>query len=122
MSSSKFVEVHTLPPTSNAAKYHILRAFYKVKQWTGEDEGMEAKKFGWTVEDGIYQPIRSSLPPAPNELLKTIYCKCKTDCDTRRCNCRKHGLECSVACTECRGTTCCNMSAVEVNDEDSDSD
>jgi hypothetical protein len=36
------------------------------------------------------------------------------------CNCRKHGLECSVACTECRGNTCSNMSACE--DQDSDSD
>jgi hypothetical protein len=31
-----------------------------------------------------------------------------------------HGLECSVACTECRGNTCSNMSACE--DQDSDSD
>jgi hypothetical protein len=33
----------------------------------------------------------------------------KTNCDSKRCNCRKHGLECSVASTECRGNTCSNM-------------
>jgi hypothetical protein len=44
----------------------------------------------------------------------------KTNCDSKRCNCRKHGLECSVACTECQGNTCSNMSACE--DQDSDSD
>ena len=75
MTSSKFVEVHTLPPTSDAAKYHIIRAFYQIKQWTGEAKNMEAKNFGWAVEDGIYQPIRSSLPPAPDNLLKTIFAK-----------------------------------------------
>jgi hypothetical protein len=31
---------------------------------------------------------------APDELLKTIYCRCKTNCDSKRCNCREHGLEC----------------------------
>ena len=44
----------------------------------------------------------------------------KTNCDSKRCNCRKHGLECFVACTECRGNTCSNMPACE--DQDSDSD
>jgi hypothetical protein len=42
MTSSKFVEVHTLPPTSNAAHFHILRVFHQVKQWIGEAENMEA--------------------------------------------------------------------------------
>jgi hypothetical protein len=49
------------------------------------------------------------LPPTPDELLKTIYCRCKTNCYSKRCNCRKHRLECSVACTECRGNTCSCM-------------
>ena len=120
MTSSKFVEVHTLPPTSNAAHFHNLRVFHQVKEWIGEADNMEAKDWGWSIEDNICVPIRSSLPPAPDELLKTIYCRCKTNCDSKRCNCRKHGLECSVACTECRGNTCSNMSACE--DQDSDSD
>jgi hypothetical protein len=88
-----------------------LRVFHQVKQWIGEFDNMEAKDWGWSIEHNMCVPIRSSLPPAPDELLKTIYCRCKTNCDSKRCNCRKHGLECSVACTECRGNTCSNMSA-----------
>ena len=109
-----------LLPTSNSAHFHILRVFHQVKQWIGEVDNMEAKDWGWSIEHNMCVPIRSSLPPAPDELLKTIYCRCKTNCDSKRCNCRKHGLECSVACTECRGNTCSNMSACE--DQDSDSD
>lgn len=72
MTSSKFVEVYCLPPTSNAAKFHILRVFLQLKQWIGEADGMEAKDWGWSVENNLCFPIRSSLPPAPDELLKTI--------------------------------------------------
>lgn len=123
MTSSKFVEVHTLPPTSDAAKYHVLRTFYQVKQWTGSVDSMDVQEWGWVVQGNLCLPIRSTKPPAPEELLKTIYCRCKTNCDTKRCNCRKHGLECNIACTECQGTNCCNRAVAneEANDE-SDAD
>ena len=73
MTSSKFFKVHTLPPTSNAAHFHILRVFHQVKQWNGEAENMEAKDWGWSIEDNMCMPIRMSLPPAPDELQKTIF-------------------------------------------------
>jgi hypothetical protein len=50
-----------------------------IKQWIGEADNMEAKDWGWSIEHNMYVPIRSSLPPAPDELLKTIYCRCKLD-------------------------------------------
>jgi hypothetical protein len=49
-------------------------------------DNMEAKDWGWSIEH-MCVPIRSSLPPAPDELLKTIYCRCKTNCDSKRCHC-----------------------------------
>jgi hypothetical protein len=54
-----------------------------VKQWIGEADNMEAKDWGWSIEHNMCVPIRSSLPPAPDELLKTIYCRCKTNCDSK---------------------------------------
>jgi hypothetical protein len=56
---------------------------------------MEAKDWEWSIEHNMCVPIRSSLPPALNELLTTIYCRCKTNCDWKCCNCTKHDLECS---------------------------
>ena len=73
-----------------------------------------SKDWGWSIGHNMCVSIRSSLPPAPDELLKTIYCRCKTNCDSKRCNCRKHGLECSVACTECRGNTCSNLYDIRI--------
>ena len=123
ITNSTFVEIHTLPPTADSATFHIFRAFYQVKQWIGEDS-LNFTDWGWAVENGECVPVRCSLPPAPEEPLKTIYCKCKTACDTRRCTCKKHGLECSVACAECHGSTCCNSSRrhYELEDEEEDPD
>ena len=61
-----------LLPTSNAAHFHILRVFHQVKQWIGEADNMEATDWGWSMEHNMCVPSRSSLPPAPDELLKTI--------------------------------------------------
>ena len=60
-----------------ASDFHILRVLHQVKQWIGEADNMEAKDWGWSIEHNMCVPIRSSLPPTPDELLKTIYCRCK---------------------------------------------
>ena len=58
-----------------------------------------------------------SLSPASESLLTVIRCSCKTNCESRRCNCRKHGPECSIACGECRGISCSNVGE-DKNNED----
>ncbi|GFR94039.1 hypothetical protein ElyMa_000908700 [Elysia marginata] len=42
-----------------------------------------------------------------------IRCNCKSDCRSKRCTCRKHGLECSLACAECKGIRCLNSPSPE---------
>ncbi|KAF2897352.1 hypothetical protein ILUMI_08824, partial [Ignelater luminosus] len=43
----------------------------------------------------------TTLPPAPQTVLRHISCKCKRDCQ-RACGCRKADLNCSVICINCR--------------------
>ena len=50
-------------------------------------------------------PVKATLPPAPERLLKVIRCGCKSSCDTKRCVCRKHGLVCTTACSDCKGVS-----------------
>ena len=68
-------------------------------------------------ENGKYLPEKMTLQPAPDHLLKIIRCNCKANCDTKRCTCRKSGLDCSVACGECRGA-CSNFSQSAIEDDD----
>ena len=45
--------------------------------------------------------------PAPDELLDIIRCKYHTSC-SKKCGCRRAGLECSPACTNCYNNNCTN--------------
>ncbi len=107
-SSSCYVHPQTLPPTSSAAKYHSLRVYFQIRQWQGTEAGMSPQDWGWKESDGTLIPVTTDLDPAPNELLRIVRCNCLTDCSTLRCSCKKHGLNCSVACGNCRGSGCCN--------------
>ncbi|VDI48316.1 Hypothetical predicted protein [Mytilus galloprovincialis] len=112
-----YVQVHTLPPTSDAAKLHCMRVYHQTQVWIGKGDKLDPKDWGWHVEDNKLLPIRALLPPAPEKLLRIIRCNCKLNCDTKRCSCRKHGIDCSPACGECRGMNCSNTSNITEADE-----
>jgi len=109
------IQAQSLPPTS-AAKFHNLRVYYQVQDWKG-NTSLLPEDWGWQLQGGQLLPVLTDLPPAPPVLLDVIRCKCKADCSTSRCSCRKHGLECSSACSECHGILCSNSTAVEVYDD-----
>ena len=111
MTSSSFVQVYTLPPTSEAAKYHNMRVNHQVQEWTNTDDTLLPKDWGWSLLQYRLLPKKTNLPAAPDNLLKMVKCSCKQDCDTKRCTCRKHGIACSIGCSECRGMRCTNTSA-----------
>lgn len=116
--STTAVQPRTLPPTSAAAKYHSLRVYQQVQFWMGNGQDVSPEQWGWNVKKGKLVPILTDNPPAPQELLKVIRCKCQTGCYTMKCTCRSNGLDCSMACSECRGV-CANTS---FPDDDTDSE
>ena len=116
MTSSLFVQVYTLPPTSEAAKYHSMRVYHQVQEWTKPDNTLQPKEWGWSLVQKRLPPKKTDLPAAPDNLLKMVKCSCKQNCDTKRCTCRKHGLDCSIGCSECRGMSCTNTSQLTESD------
>ena len=119
-SRSSFIEPQSLPPTSAAAKYHSYRVFYQVCMWKSRDINLLPEDWGWCKRNAIMFPIQTDLPPAPDDLLKVIRCCCQTECNSQRCNCRKHNLKCTQACGKCRGSDCSNGSVSQVDEEESD--
>jgi len=117
---SKTVEAQTLPPTSAAAKYHSLRVFFQVNEWKGNSLGLHATDWGWKEKDGQLLPISTDEDPAPTYLIEMIRCNCKTGCNTSRCTCRKQGLECTSVCGECKGISCSNSTAPEIDSDSED--
>ena len=110
ITNNKCVQVQSLPPTSDSAALHSRRSYYQCQQWIKLDgTDLNPLDWGWTVtDDGKCMPLKNTLPPAPNRLLNIIHCNCKVNCDTKRCTCQKHGLECTIGCGHCRGTSCSN--------------
>jgi 5'-3' exonuclease len=98
---NKAVLPNMLPPTSAATKYHSLRVYHQVQEWQGNT--LNAEDWGWKLSDGTFKPVISDRAPAPQSLLTLVWCACKSGCGTLRCSCRRHGLQCSPACSGCRG-------------------
>lgn len=53
MFRSTFVtfEIHTLPPTTDSAMFHIYKAFFQVRQYM-KDAEFEFTDWVWSVENG----------------------------------------------------------------------
>ena len=54
-------------------------------------------------------PITTDHNAAPYKLLAITRCKCKTDCPTLRCSCKKNGLKCSHLCGTYQLNECTKM-------------
>jgi hypothetical protein len=79
--------------------------------WTTPPPGIiiydRSLDWGWYMINGKMLPVMMDLAP----LLKN---NCKTGCGGR-CSCRRNGLECNVACGECKGVSCTNSEDVELS-------
>jgi len=115
------IQPQSLPPTSEAAKNHSLRVYLQVKQWKDEDGDMAVQDWGWKINEGQVTPVMTDLPGYAKSLIRIVRCNCTKDCSSMRCTCRKHNLECSIACGQCKGSGCTN-SAQQLLDSDDDSD
>lgn len=79
---------------------------------------MNPVNWGWKVSSGKLLPVMTDLHPAPQKFLEVIHCGCTAGCTTQRCSCRKHGMSCSTACSECKGA-CANVpTAIDSEPED----
>ena len=59
---------------------------------------------------------------APVEMLNMICYKCKTDCSSVLCSCRKNGLKCVIANSNCCGQGCTNVEPVSNLEVNGDTD
>lgn len=110
-------DFNSLPPTENAAKQHSRRTYHQVQLWLGNE--LPPQEWGWKREGDVLVPITTEDTPAPEVLLKTIFCRCTKDCGSGKCGCRKAMLNCSAACLHCQGK-CLNVVSVDEHDSEDD--
>ena len=93
----------TIPPSRDALQLHCQRAHYQALVWNSahhaEQELPSPAELGWRIDDaGNICPQLTTLPTMVDECIPLITCSCKGNCSTKRCSCRKAGLECTLAC------------------------
>lgn len=112
--SSTTVEVHSLPQTTNAAKYHSFQVYCQVQERMRNC--VDPEKWSWCLRKGQLEPKAMDSPVAPDPLLKLVRCQCKGNCGTQCCSCKQNELECSSACGECKGL--CQNSNFDASTDD----
>ena len=75
MTGSGSVKFESLPPTSHAAYFHSLRVYCQVQYWA--DNFLEPEEWGWKRSSRGLEPIVMTIKPAPDDLVRSIFCKCK---------------------------------------------
>ena len=95
----------TLPPTSDAAKFHIMRSHYQTNVWNQAQSPYPdlppVTEMGGMHLEGRLVPRLLSLPPIPKACREITSCGCTKRCLGQHCRCRKIRMECAEACN-CR--------------------
>ena len=89
-----------MPPTSNSAKFHILRALSQAFIWRNahvpflEEQSSELISKCFHFVDNKLVPIMSDQPALSDNVIKLVFCNCKTGCKNKMCV----PINCSVLC------------------------
>ena len=126
--STQLPRLERLPPTENAARFHIYRVHLQTVHWRSlSTTDMDPQEWGWRLHEGRYIPIANDKNIAPPDIMKVVCCKCSTEarkpCGGKTCLCQKYGLTCISACKNCNGSSCENAGDIHMDntgDEDDD--
>ena len=115
---------------SRPAVYHLLRRLQSstALECTTKSRGGEDMRLTWTLNSGDRRTVLVSYCPSkPTCHLPQWSSSGCSDATARQvvtqagATCRNHGLECSLACGECKGLQCSNSSN-SIDDEQDFSD
>ena len=94
---SKFqYQSEKLPPTLSTLLLKIKRSNYISYIWHTANHPSpdipSPENHGWLLEENIYKVQMTNQPPAPEAIIEISICRCKLNCDTKRCTCKKMNL------------------------------
>ena len=114
----------SIPPTKGAMAQHSKRVYLEIQNSLANPKNplpLTATDFGWRKTPNGLMPIPTNLDPAPQDVLRTIFCSCMKGCG-KSCGCRKSGLVCNIACKNCETTECSNRFTVIDDDNENKDD
>lgn len=98
-----------LPPTEDVWMWHVKRAHAQAMIWKQADvphqQLPDLLLHGWLKEgEGLTPQYHSGAVASLNSI---VACKCKGNCNTKKCGCKRNNLPCTDACScpaECTNT------------------
>ena len=90
-------------PTAAAARYHSAWSYFQVQQWVGKGDQLNPEN--WEIKRSVEDHLEvrmTDFTSAPENLLVVVRCWRKMSCNSRKYTCKKHGLQCMFACSECK--------------------
>jgi len=114
-----FVTPERLPPSPPPVNFIPIRHYHQFMEWMECSDEMEPSEWGWKMEEDKLVSVLTDKSSAPDALTQMIHCNCLEGCNTLRCTCRKHGLECrpTSACRHYQDGNCNNMTNDPVIDD-----
>ena len=129
LTKSSKVEPSELPPTERTAYYHALRVHLQIAQWESLDlHCLDPLEWGWNLENGTVLPIKTDLGPAHRMSPKLYSMQLPDNYKHAKASLAPvgsmDGLECVplVACGNCHGELCTNVSVRIMEDPSNDGD
>ena len=91
-----------LPPNKDSLLLHIRRANYECFIRRRCCEALinppSPVRHGWLNVANSLQIHWLTMPAAPESLLQSVNCSCKTGCTSQRCSCKRAGVVCTDVC------------------------
>ena len=79
VTSSNVIQAGNMPPTERVT-HHTLRVHLQIAQWKNLSlTCLDPKELGWKEKNGVMEPLKTDIEPAPAWLLQLIRCNGKTD-------------------------------------------
>ena len=86
----KVINLATLPPTDDAAPFHVYRAYYQVQTCLGQE--LDPTKWGWKRNIiGMLEPFVMMRTPSPDSLQHLISNNCTKGC-RKACSYQRAGI------------------------------
>ena len=105
--SKKNRSMENIPPTKDALKQHVKRAFHQAVHCWKETLVLQPSMFphsdwGWALQESKWTQVWMTIPEAAKSCYELLRCNCIKSCTAGRCKCRKSFLKCTSLC-KCGG-------------------
>ena len=80
ISKNQKVTITKSMPTVDSLTQHLKRVYLKVQDWLCEEGTFDPTDLGWTLDGNLYTPVKMTQSPGTLNIMKMIFCACKTDC------------------------------------------